>query len=91
LKVSVHYSLPFRDDVGSKEEAYEIEQDSATVGEVLQSIVRKHPSMARFVDTQSEEAQRRHMVAAVNSKLARLSDEVHDGDKISLLLPVIGG
>jgi len=58
---------------------------------VLDVIAHRHSSMGKFVDSTSEEAQRRHMVVAVNSRLARLSDWVHDGDNVSLLLPVIGG
>lgn len=91
MKIIVNYGLPFRDDVGIKEETYEIDSDSTTVAGVLDLIVRRHSRMSRFVDASSEEAQRHHMVVAVNSRLARLSDDVHDADRISLLLPVIGG
>jgi molybdopterin converting factor small subunit len=28
---------------------------------------------------------------AVNARLAKLSDHVHDGDRVSILLPVAGG
>jgi len=87
----VIYTLPFRDYTGVKEEAYEIEGDSSTVKEVLDLIVRRHSSVGKFVDASSEEAQRRNLVVALNSRLARLSDSIHDGDKVSLLLPVIGG
>jgi len=47
--------------------------------------------MSKFVDASGDEAPRRHLVVAVNSRLAKLSDEIHNGDKVSLLLPVIGG
>ena len=91
MKITVNYGLPFRDNVGVKEEIYEIEQDSATVARVLELIVQRHSTMSRFVDASSDEAQRRHLVVAVNSRVARLHDDVHHGDKVSLLLPVIGG
>ena len=83
--------MPFRDDAGVREETYAIDQESTTVARVLDLIVGRHSTMSKFVDGTSDEAQRHHLVVAVNSRLARLSDEVHDGDSISLLLPVIGG
>jgi len=91
LQITVKYSLPFRENVGVREETYEVGQDSANVAEVLDMIVQKHSCISKFVDIASDEAQRRQMVVAVNSRLARLSDEVHDGDSVSLLLPVMGG
>jgi len=91
LRITVIYTLPFREYAGVKEEAYEIGGDSSTVKEVLNLIVRRHSSIGKFVDASSEEAQRRQLVVAVNSRLAKLSDSVHDGDRLSLLLPVIGG
>jgi molybdopterin converting factor small subunit len=91
LNITVKYSLPFRDDVGVREETYEIGQNPTNVASVLSMIVRRHTCMGDFVDAASDEAQRRQMVIALNSRLARLSDEVHDGDSVSLLLPVAGG
>ena len=91
LQITVKYSLPFRENVGVREETYEVGQDSANVAGVLDMIVRRHSCIGKFVDIVSDEAQRRQMVVAVNSRLARLSDEVHDGDSVSLLLPVMGG
>jgi len=91
LRITVIYTLPFREYAGVKEEAYEVEGDSSTVKEVLDLIVRRHSSIGKFVDASSEEAQRRQLVIAVNSRLAKLSDTIHDGDRVSLLLPVIGG
>jgi molybdopterin converting factor small subunit len=83
--------MPFREDAGVREEMYEIDQESTTVARVLDLVVSRHSSMTKFKDSTSDEAQRHHLVVAVNSRLARLSDGVHDGDSISLLLPVIGG
>jgi molybdopterin converting factor small subunit len=91
LNIIVKYSLPFREDVGVREETYEITQKPANVANVLDMIVRRHSRMGKFVDAVSDEAQRRQMVVALNSRLARLSDEVDDGDSVSLLLPVMGG
>jgi molybdopterin converting factor small subunit len=91
LRITVKYSTPFREDTHVSEEAYEIDQESTTVGGVLDLIASRHSSMSKFMDNTSEEAQRHHLVVAVNSKLARLSDRVHDGDSMSLLLPVMGG
>jgi molybdopterin converting factor small subunit len=91
LRISVKYAVPFRENVGVSEETYELQQVSATVAEVLELIARRHASIAKLVDTSSEEAQRHRFVVAVNSSLARLTDDLHDGDKLSLLLPVIGG
>jgi molybdopterin converting factor small subunit len=73
------------------EEAYEMDQESTTVARVLDLVASRHSSMSKFIDVNSEEAQRHHLVVAVNSRLARLSDAVHDGDSLSLLLPVMGG
>jgi molybdopterin converting factor small subunit len=73
------------------EEAYEMDQESTTVARVLDLVASRHSSMSKFIDVNSEEAQRHHMVVAVNSRLARLSDSIHDGDSMSLLLPVMGG
>ena len=91
MRVTVKYTLPFRDDVGVREETYEIDREAIAVADVLDLIVRRHSSVAKFLETASEEAQRHHLVVAVNSRLARLSDGVRDGDTVSLLLPVIGG
>lgn len=91
MQITVKYAMPFRENAGVREETYEIDQDSTTVAGVLDLIVGRHSSMSKFMDSTSEEAQRRHLVVAINSRLAKLSDGVHDGDSISLLLPVIGG
>jgi molybdopterin converting factor small subunit len=91
LQIIVKYSPPFREDVGIREETLEIGENPVNVASVLSMIVHKHSCMSRFVDTVDDEALRHQMVVAVNSKLARLSDEVHDGDSVSLLLPVMGG
>jgi molybdopterin converting factor small subunit len=91
LRITVKYSTPFREDTGVSEEAYKIEQESVTVERVLDLIAGRHSSMSKFIDNTSEEAQRHHLVVAVNSRLARLSDSIHDGDSMSLLLPVMGG
>jgi len=91
LQITVKYAMPFRESAGVREETYETAQNSTNVAGVLDLIVRRHSSMNKFVDITSEEAQRRHLVVAINSRLARLSDLVHDGDTVSLLLPVIGG
>jgi molybdopterin converting factor small subunit len=91
LRIIIKYSVPFREDAGVREEAYEVDQESITVAGVLDLIVGRHSSMSKFVDSTSEEAQRHRLIVAVNSKLARLTDVVHDGDNVSLLLPVIGG
>jgi molybdopterin converting factor small subunit len=91
LQITVKYSLPFREEVGVREETFEIDGNPVNVASVLSMIVRRHACISKFVDTVSDEAQRRQMAVAVNSKLARLADEVHDGDSVSLLLPVMGG
>jgi len=91
LRITVIYTLPFREYTGVKEETYEIGGDFSTVKEVLSLIVRRHSSIGEFVDASSEEAQRHRLVVALNSRLAKLSDRIHDGDRVSLLLPVIGG
>jgi molybdopterin converting factor small subunit len=91
LQITVKYSVPFREEVGVREETYELGQNSTNVASVLSMIVRRHSCIGKFVDTTDDEAQRRQMAVAVNSKLARLTDEVHDGDSVSLLLPVMGG
>ena len=91
MRITVKYSTPFREDTGVSEEAYEIDQESTTVVRILDLIASRHSSMSKFMDSTSEEAQRRQIVVAVNSRLARLSDAVHDGDSMSLLLPVMGG
>jgi molybdopterin converting factor small subunit len=91
LQITVKYSLPFREEVGVREETFEIGENPVNVASVLSMIVRRHSCIGKFVDTVNDEAQRRQMAVAVNSKLARLADEVHDGDSVSLLLPVMGG
>jgi molybdopterin converting factor small subunit len=73
------------------EETYETERDLVAVKEVLDLMVDRHSSMGKFADASSDEAQRRHLVVAVNARLAKLSDHVHDGDRVSILLPVAGG
>ena len=91
MRITVKYGLPFREHVGAREEVLEIEKNSPTVAEALQMIVRRHSVMKEYVDAKGDEAQRRHLTVAVNRQLARLSDILHDGDSVSLLLPVTGG
>ena len=91
MKIAVKYSIPFREDAGVREESYEVDRESITVAEVLDLVVGRHTSMSKFVDKTSEEAQRHQLVIVVNSRLARLSDEIYDGDSVSVMLPVIGG
>ena len=91
MRIIVKYSAPLRQDAGAREETYEIDQESITVARVLEMIVERHSSMRKFMDSASDEAQRHHLVVAVNSRLARLSDTVRDSDGVSLLLPVVGG
>ena len=91
LRVTANYNSPFRDEVGLSRETLEIKQEEPTVADVLRLIARKHPAMDRFVDTTTEEAHRHHIVVALNSQLAKLSDPIREGDNIAILLPVIGG
>ncbi len=91
MKITVIYTIPFREAAGVKEEPLEIEGDSQTVKQVLSMIVERHPSMSKFMESKPEETRKRQLVVAVNSRLAKFSDAVHDGDRVSLLLPVIGG
>ena len=91
MRITVKYSTPFRENAGVTEETYETDQESTTVARVLDLIASRHSSMTKFMDSTSDEAQRHHLVVAVNSRLARLSDGVRDGDRISLLLPAVGG
>jgi hypothetical protein len=58
LNIIVKYSLPFREDVGVREETYEITQKPANVANVLDMIVRRHSRMGKFVDAVSDEAQK---------------------------------
>jgi len=91
MKITVKYGLSFRENVGLNEETFEVEHGSSTVAEALQMIAQRHPIMSKFVDASSDEAQRRNLAIALNGQLARLSDKLHDGDTVSLLLPVSGG
>jgi molybdopterin converting factor small subunit len=91
LRIVVEYSRPFCAEAGVKEETYEIDQESITLAGVLDLIASRHPSLSRFMDKSSEEAQRRQLSVAIDSRLVRLSDGVYDGDTVSILLPVIGG
>jgi len=91
LRVTVTYAPSFEEEVGTKEETYEIDQESIPVGGILELIAHRHGAMKKFVDLNSEEAQRRRLIVALNSRLARLTEDVHNGDKVSLLLPVLGG
>jgi molybdopterin converting factor small subunit len=91
MKIAVKYGFSFRENVGVSQETLEVEEGPITVAQALDLIIRRHPVMGEFVDASSDEAQRRHLVVSVNSKLARLADLLNDGDNISLLLPVSGG
>jgi hypothetical protein len=57
LNITVKYSLPFREEVGVREETYEIGPNPANVASVLSRIVRRHSSMGKFVDAVSDEAE----------------------------------
>ena len=91
MKVTVTYAPSLEEEVGTKEETYEMDRESIPVGGILELIAHRHETMKKFVDLNSGEAQRRRLVVAVNSRLATLTEDVHNGDKVSLLLPVLGG
>ena len=40
MRITVAYASPFRENVGAREETYETEEDSATVKEMLNLIVK---------------------------------------------------
>lgn len=71
----------FRQALGAPELPYEL-PDGATAGDLLDDIIRKHPSL---------EKSRGHVVITVNRTAVKMTDVLRDGDEVAILPPVSGG
>jgi molybdopterin synthase sulfur carrier subunit len=71
----------FRQEFGAPEVAYEI-ADGSSVGDLLESIFKKYPSL---------EKSRGHTVVTINRVPVKMEEKIHDGDEIVILPPVSGG
>ena len=71
----------FRQALGAPEMEYDL-SDGATAGDLLDDILRKHPSL---------EKSRGHVVITVNKSAVKLTEMLHEGDEVAILPPVSGG
>jgi MoaD family protein len=87
----VKYFPPYREAAGARVEELALRDTHTTVKDLLMVLGERHPKLAEYLNVESEEAQRRHLMTAVDSRLARLSDVLKDGDEVKLLPPLAGG
>jgi len=91
VKIVVKYFPPYSDAAGARVEYLTLEDTQTTVKDLLVTLREKHPRLAEYLSLESEESQRRHLVTAVDSQIARLTDMLKDGDEVKLLPPLAGG
>jgi molybdopterin converting factor subunit 1 len=80
MKVRVLYFAAARELAGTPAETVEL--PSATVGELLDELCRRHDGLTRL---------RAHLRVAVNRQMARLEDAVPEEAEVALIPPVAGG
>jgi molybdopterin converting factor subunit 1 len=71
-----------RDVLGAAEIDLVLATASATAGQVMEELCRRHPALAPW---------RRALRVAVNGSYAGDADPVRDGDEVALIPPVAGG
>lgn len=81
IEIRVLYFAAARELAGAREETMTIDAP-ATVGTVLDAVVRAHPAL---------DAHRARLRIAVNEAFAEASDAVSNGDEVALIPPVAGG
>jgi molybdopterin converting factor subunit 1 len=81
VKLNVLYFATLRDRAGVKEEQVEL-ASKATIADLKQQVIDRHPEIAQALDTS---------ICAVNREFAMDDQELQDGDEIALFPPVSGG
>ena len=81
VKVSVSYLGFIRDMTGTKEDTFELPWP-AHVDDILTKTVEAHPRVAKS---------RSVIRVTINGTLTRENLELHDGDALSLMAPIVGG
>lgn len=81
MRLRVRLFATYREIVGAKDVGWTAEPGT-TLGEFLDSFLRRHPRLAAHRDT---------MLLAVNQAFADPSTVLKEGDEIALLPPVSGG
>ncbi len=81
MKVKVRFFSAHRDATGIEEMLAE-KRRGATVGELLEDIVKTHPLLKRFKKT---------TMIAVNREFAELNQVLNDGDEVAFMPPIGGG
>jgi molybdopterin converting factor subunit 1 len=81
MRVTVRLFASLRDRAGEPQWDAEV-PDGATVAEVWDAVVARHPDLAPYGRSTS---------CAVNADFARRQARVHDGDEVAFLPPVSGG
>ncbi len=81
MRIRVLYFQNIRKVTGMNEETVEIE-NGATVGNLIDSLVKKSPALAAAVPS---------LLFAVNEVHARESDPLKEGDTVAVMPPFSGG
>jgi MoaD family protein len=79
MKVRIKYYAKYRETTGKKEEEMEI--SSLTIGELIEVLKKKYPSLAN----------ERGSIIAVNNRFTKDDIPLSDGDVVSFFPPVSGG
>jgi len=91
MKIGVRYYPPFDELAGRPCEELMLEGSAVKVSDFLRFLAGLHPRLRPHVETSSDEASRRRMIVFVGPEAASLSDEIHDGDNVKMLPPIMGG
>ena len=81
VKVHVRYLGYLHDIAGLKEEHFQIPAP-ARINDALSRAAEAHPRIAKIKDV---------LVVSINNTLTRENHELHDGDSLSLMAPLVGG
>lgn len=81
VQVSVRYLGYLHEIAGQKEDHFEIPKP-AHVDDVLSKATEAHPRLAKIKDV---------LVVAVNNSMTKENHELQDGDRLSLMAPLVGG
>ena len=81
LKVNVKLFAAYRDKVGKPEVELDLPA-KATLGDLAQEMVRRHPALISDPS---------RLVSAVNQEFQEHSYALSDGDEVALIPPVSGG
>lgn len=81
MEIRVLHFATLRDRAGQRQETYQL-QPGATVREVKQAAIERHPALEPLLDS---------AVMAVNQEFADEDTEITEGDEVAFFPPVSGG